>query len=216
MRLPVVEAKICPSRVIEQCAHSIDEGILVTKDMRYYGFVTSNALLRLASMIRVRQAQSQNPLTHLPANDAILDFMGRACAERGVGHAFCHIDFDYFKPFNDVYGFHVGDRAIIMFADLLRAEFGGESCFVGHIGGDDFFVGCTGGTCRLEARLKAVRDRFASDAESFYSHDHRVAGYIECAGRDGVVARFPAAFVLDCGCSSAGRGRRHERGRDRR
>lgn len=195
VRLPVVEAKICPTRVIEQCAHSTGEGIIVTKDMRYFGFVSSNALLRLAGMIRLRQARGQNPLTHLPANDAILDFIGRACAERGVGHVFCHLDFDYFKPFNDAYGFHVGDRAIIMFAELLRSEFGGESCFVGHIGGDDFFVGCSGGACRIEERLLALRDRFASDAESLYAQEHRLNGYLECAGRDGVVARFP---LLTC------------------
>ncbi len=99
-------------------------------------------------MIRLRQAQSQNPLTHLPANDAILDFIGRAAADRSVNHAFCHLDFNNFKPFNDVYGFHVGDRAIIMFAELLRAEFGHDNAFVGHIGGDDFFVG-TSGTVRI-------------------------------------------------------------------
>jgi EAL domain-containing protein (putative c-di-GMP-specific phosphodiesterase class I)/GGDEF domain-containing protein len=195
IRLPVVESKICPTRVIEQCAHSIDEGIIVTKDMRYFGFVSSNALLRLAGMIRLRQAQGQNPLTHLPANDAILDFIGRACADRSVDHVFCHLDFDYFKPFNDVYGFHVGDRAIIMFADLLRSELGRDNAFVGHIGGDDFFVGASGYVGDLEERLIMVRERFASDAESLYGAEHRLNGYLECAGRDGVVARFP---LLTC------------------
>lgn len=195
VRLPVVDAKICPTRVIEQCSQSIEEGILVTKDMRYFGLVTSNALLRLAGMIRLRQAQNQNPLTHLPANDAILDFIGRACADRSVSHAFCHLDFNHFKPFNDAYGFHVGDRAIIMFAELLRSEFGHDNVFLGHIGGDDFFAGVSGAVREFSKRLVAVRDRFALDAESLYDPEHRIKGYIECAGRDGVVARFP---LLSC------------------
>ncbi|HYD15486.1 MAG TPA: EAL domain-containing protein [Hyphomicrobium sp.] len=194
-RLPVVDAKLCPTRVIEQCAQSIEEGIIVTKDMRYFGFVTSTALLRLAGMIRLRQAQNQNPLTHLPANDAIREFISRACADRNVGHGFCHLDFNHFKPFNDVYGFHVGDRAIIMFAELLRAEFGHDNIFLGHIGGDDFFVGASGPVRDFSKRLMAVTNRFALDAESLYIPEHRRNGFIECAGRDGVVARFP---LLTC------------------
>jgi EAL domain-containing protein (putative c-di-GMP-specific phosphodiesterase class I)/GGDEF domain-containing protein len=195
VRLPVVDAKICPARLIEQCTQSVDEGILVTKDMRYAGFVTSSALLRLASQIRLRQAQSQNPLTHLPANDAILEFIGRACADRSVDHTFCHLDFNFFKPFNDVHGFHVGDRAIIMFAELLRAEFAHDNVFLGHIGGDDFFTGSSGAVRDFEGRLVKVRARFASAAESLYAPEQRLNGYIECAGRDNVVTRFP---LLSC------------------
>ncbi|HEX2842592.1 GGDEF domain-containing protein [Hyphomicrobium sp.] len=194
-RLPVVDAKICPTQLIEQCAQSIEEGIIVTTDMHYSGFVTSNALLRLAGTIRLRQAQSQNPLTHLPANDAILDFIGRACADNSQEHAFCHLDFNDFKPFNDAYGFHIGDRAIIMFAELLRSEFGSDNAFLGHIGGDDFFAGISGPAEDFEARLIAVRKRFAFAAESLYAPEHRARGYIESKRRDGTLARFP---LLSC------------------
>lgn len=195
VRLPTVDASTCPTHLIEQCAQPVDEGVIVTKGMRYFGVVPSNALLRLAGMIRLRQAQSQNPLTHLPANDAILEFIGRATEYRGVSHAFAHLDFNHFKPFNDVYGFHLGDRAIIMFAELLRDEFGGDDDFIGHIGGDDFFVGVSGEITRFAQRLIDLRARFASNAESLYCAQHRHDGYIECAGRDGVVTRFP---LLTC------------------
>ena len=194
-RLPVVNANICPSHLIEKCAQSIDEGVIVTKDMRYFGFVPSNALLRLAGTIQLKQAQSQNPLTRLPANDAILGFIGRTAADRSQRHALCHLDFNHFKPFNDVNGFHVGDRAIIMFADLLRAEFGKDGTFIGHIGGDDFFVGVSGEINDISHRLLRARARFASDAESLYDPEHRRNGYIECAGRNGVAAKFP---LLTC------------------
>jgi EAL domain-containing protein (putative c-di-GMP-specific phosphodiesterase class I)/GGDEF domain-containing protein len=195
VRVPVVDEKICPNWLIDQCAQAIDEGIIVTSDMRYAGFVPSSALLRLAGMIRLRQARNQNPLTHLPANDAIRDFIIRACVDRSLEHMLCHLDFNHFKPFNDVYGFHVGDRAIIMFADLLRDEFGQDGAFLGHIGGDDFFVGASGPTPNLSQRLVDVTDRFARSAESLYGAEHRNSGYIECAGRDGVPARFP---LLTC------------------
>lgn len=195
VRLPIVDAKIAATHLIEQCAQSVDEGIIVMKDMRYAGFVPSSALLQLAGTIRLRQAQNQNPLTHLPANDSIIDFISSACTDRRVSHAFCHLDFNNFKPFNDVYGFHVGDRAILMFADLMRAEFGHDMGFIGHIGGDDFFVGMSGSVHELPARLLEMRARFASNAESLYVPEHRLKGYLECAGRDGVVTRFP---LLTC------------------
>jgi len=194
-RLPVVNANICPIRLIEKCAHSIDEGVIVTANMRYAGFVPSKALLRLAGMIQLKQARSQNPLTGLPANDAILGFISRAAQDRSVRHAFCHLDFNHFKPFNDVYGFQIGDRAIIMFADLLRSEFAKDDTFIGHIGGDDFFIGISGKVDDIAHRVLRTRSRFALDAESLYSPEHRCNGYIECSGRDGVVSRFP---LLTC------------------
>lgn len=194
-RLPMVDASISPASLIEQCAQSIEEGVIVTKGTKYFGFVPSNALLRLAGMIRLRRAESQNPLTHLPANDAILDFIRSAIEDDSQRYAFAYLDFNHFKPFNDVYGFHVGDRAIIMFSDLLRAEFGRGDAFIGHIGGDDFFVGLSGEVEGFSRRLREVCARFATNAESLYTPPHRQKGYIECAGRDGVVRKFS---LLSC------------------
>ncbi len=54
---------------------------------------------------------------------------------------FCYCDFDNFKPFNDHYGFHMGDHAITLFAALMRRYFFSEGDFLGHVGGDDFFIG---------------------------------------------------------------------------
>ena len=45
-------------------------------------------------------------------------------AETTRGRAFTYFDFDDFKPFNDHYGFRLGDRVIQLFADILRSVFG--------------------------------------------------------------------------------------------
>ncbi|MFA5950015.1 MAG: GGDEF domain-containing protein [Hyphomicrobium sp.] len=195
LRLPVFDADVCPAHLIEQSAHVLENGVLVTKNSQYAGVITSTALLRLAGQICLREARNQNPLTHLPANDAILGHVSRACANGEVDQLFCYLDFDHFKPFNDVYGFHRGDRAIIMFAELLRSEFGYENIFLGHVGGDDFFVGATGEAQDFAARLRGLTRRFASNAESLYSTEHRQHGYLETKGRDGIVVRFP---LLTC------------------
>ena len=48
----------------------------------------------------------------------------------------------------------------------------------------------SGSVHELPARLLEMRARFASHAESLYAPEHRLKGYLECAGRDGVVSRF--------------------------
>ena len=83
---------------------------------------------------------------------------------------FCYFDFDNFKPFNDHYGFQKGDLAIALFASLLRHHFVGEDKFLGHVGGDDFFVGITGGTRgELEPILTQLLLDFSVKVRELYS-----------------------------------------------
>jgi len=51
-----------------------------------------------------------------------------------------YIDISDFKPFNDKFGFELGDRAILILCDLLKRIGDITGAFVGHIGGDDFIV----------------------------------------------------------------------------
>jgi diguanylate cyclase (GGDEF)-like protein len=50
--------------------------------------------------------------------------------------AFLHLDLDYFKAFNDYYGYARGDVLIRFTASLLRKDraAGGDGDFVGHFG----------------------------------------------------------------------------------
>ncbi len=61
-------------------------------------------------------AQDQNPMTGLPGNRAIRDFMLEAGRDDDRHANSCYCDFDFFKPFNDHYGFQMGDHAITLFA----------------------------------------------------------------------------------------------------
>jgi diguanylate cyclase (GGDEF)-like protein len=54
-----------------------------------------------------------------------------------------YADLDYFKWFNDRYGFQKGDQMIQFTADVLQQSIsacGHPYDFVGHIGGDDFII----------------------------------------------------------------------------
>ena len=50
-----------------------------------------------------------------------------------------YFDFNDFKPFNDIYGFRQGDRAILVFSELFTKRYP-KDAFIAHIGGW-FFVG---------------------------------------------------------------------------
>jgi GGDEF domain-containing protein len=79
---------------------------------------------------------------------------------------------------------------------LLRKVAKPAHCFIGHIGGDDFFVSLT--DIRLadaEAMIDEVLEKFRSDAESFYDTETRQNGYMIGTDRDGIERRFPLLSV---------------------
>jgi diguanylate cyclase (GGDEF)-like protein len=137
-------------------------------------------------------AQDQNPLTGLPGNRAIRDFMRQSGRDGDDVRHFCYCDFDNFKPFNDAYGFHLGDHAISLFAALMRRYFFAERHFLGHVGGDDFFIGVVGWA---EAELREILERlitdFHDDVLDLYSDADRAAGKIRGHDRAGAEAFFP-------------------------
>lgn len=166
--------------------------LILTDNMRYAGVVSAAALIKVINEKQLKIAQDQNPLTGLPGNHAIRDFMRQSGRDGdGVRH-FCYCDFDNFKPFNDAYGFHLGDHAISLFAALMRRYFFAERHFLGHVGGDDFFIGVVGWT---QGELSEILDRLISDFHedvlALYSDHDRAKGSIRGHDRSGAEALFP-------------------------
>jgi PleD family two-component response regulator len=96
----------------------------------------------LRLLLALRRAQrdvSVHPTTRLPGTVQIeRDFAERL--RTGGKFAVCYADLDNFKEFNDRYGYHQGDRVILIVSKILRDVVRAYSPtgFVGHIGGDDF------------------------------------------------------------------------------
>jgi CheY-like chemotaxis protein len=101
-----------------------------------------NALLRLSE-----QGRELNPTTGLPGGTAIdREFERRR--RKGESFSLCYLDLDYFKPFNDRFGFPMANGVIEALGRILRRLVSDSDHFAGHIGGDDFVFICDRGAAR--------------------------------------------------------------------
>jgi diguanylate cyclase (GGDEF)-like protein len=94
------------------------------------------------NLIRARQKRDVSPLTGLPGSISIEAETKKRLAGQAP-FATLYIDIDNFKPFNDIYGFPAGDRAIKILAaivDEAMKTHGNMDDFLAHGGGDDFVV----------------------------------------------------------------------------
>jgi EAL domain-containing protein (putative c-di-GMP-specific phosphodiesterase class I)/GGDEF domain-containing protein len=197
---PIVDIDTDANRILEMFASaSSSDGVIVTENMRYLGVLSAPALLKVISEKKVQYAQDQNPLTELPGNLSIADHVAVAALDGESERCFCYFDFNNFKPFNDRYGFKHGDSAITLFAGLLRRRVSGRGTFVGHVGGDDFFVGYTGcARAEIEKMVATLLEDFRQEVAKLYSTEDRINGFILGYDRDGHSRRYPLL-----GCSAA-------------
>ncbi len=206
-RCPIVDINVGAERIVQLWSiNQSAEGILVTEDGSYVGFLGAASLLRVVNEKNLASARDQNPLTRLPGNHTIAALVERALADGEVAWLLAYLDFDNFKPFNDKYGFRQGDRAILMFSELLHKHFADHAELIAHVGGDDFFLAAReADPVRFTDKVRRLLASFARDMESFYDQASRDAGYIEATDRKGRLRRFPlmtcsaALVVLEAG-----------------
>ncbi|WP_120010710.1 bifunctional diguanylate cyclase/phosphodiesterase [Teichococcus vastitatis] len=200
---PVVEADAGADRALEAFAASPQAaGVILTRNNRYLGVLSAQALLSVLHERRLRQARDQSPLTGLPGNHSIAARVETLGLSAQHARYLCYFDLDNFKAFNDRYGFRRGDRAIELLAEHLRRGFPESDTFLGHVGGDDFFAGLERLDSKtLRKRLAALLEGFAQEAAGLHDAADRAAGGLHGHDRSGT-ARF---FPLLCCSVAAGR-----------
>lgn len=204
-RIPVTEVSSSLDRILDKTAvSSRAEGILITRNGRYLGLLDPSSLLQLVYEQKLAHARDQNPLTGLPGNFTIHKELTELLKKNEGIHKVIFFDFNFFKPFNDAYGFRMGDRLIILFSEILKKTFCLSCDFIGHVGGDDFLVIQSG--VREDRDCEKVREAqqvFASSALSYYSEEERINGCMRSRNRKGQWEKFPllsvSAAVVDLG-----------------
>ena len=103
-------------------------------------FVAAELVARVQKALERRDRElGASPTTQLPGAGAIESEIDRRLTDPAV--AFCYLDLDNLKAFNDYYGYAKADGIIRQTGDLVRdgiARQGSPGDFVGHIAGDDF------------------------------------------------------------------------------
>ncbi|MGU3539910.1 PAS domain-containing protein [Methylobacterium sp. A54F] len=108
------------------------------KVIKFATDVTADVSLAEAFEDAKRQAQ-HDAATALPNRLRLASFMAAALAAPGARLAVLYLDLDRFKPINDSFGHHVGDRVLGEIADRLRRALRSDQ-IVARVGGDEFVV----------------------------------------------------------------------------
>jgi diguanylate cyclase (GGDEF)-like protein len=169
-------------------ASRINEDFIIARDGRYLGLGRSIELLHHITEQQLHEAQQSNPLTLLPGNREIDSEVFRLLALRSP-FAICHADIDYFKPFNDEYGYSCGDQVLLHLAGLCRSAAMEGLDFVGHPGGDDFILIMR--SPDWQHRITRIVENFSASSARFYSNEHRTAGGFLGHDREGREKMFP-------------------------
>jgi diguanylate cyclase (GGDEF)-like protein len=195
----IVDVNDSLEKILKIYANSAEnEGVIVVENGVYLGFLNAKVLLEIINEKNLLNAKDQNPLTGLMGNRAINAYINEILLTPAKW-ALVYFDMDNFKPFNDYYGFRSGDRVIKLFADILKKASNRlkSEVFIGHIGGDDFFLGwkMEQDFNRAYCEMKKIIKKFRSDVESFYSNKEREDGYILAKDRYGQVRKYPILSV---------------------
>ncbi len=164
------------SRLLAEDQRHVSLGFIFTDNGHYLGVGTSQSLIHEITEMQIQSARYANPLTGLPGNAPIDEHIDALLATEDP-FTVCYFDLDHFKPFNDVYGFSLGDAMIQMTAKVIAEGCDHDLDFVGHIGGDDFIVLFQ--SADWEVRCKNILNKFGMSAVSFFEPaDIERGGYI--------------------------------------
>jgi diguanylate cyclase (GGDEF)-like protein len=165
---------------------------LLIEDFIWRGDLENDFILRVNLCItRSERIVEINPLTRLPGNISI----NRELQERitrNQDFSFGYADLDFFKPFNDRYGFSRGDEVIKITGRLILNIVKNkqpQGSFVGHVGGDDF-VYIIDSELAEEAATEIIK-AFDSIIPTFYDSEDSTQRFIKSFDRKGKASKFP-------------------------
>jgi diguanylate cyclase (GGDEF)-like protein len=122
--------------------HNLYDLVVITSSGKLAGVASIRTILESITNVRMEFARVSSPLTGLPGNLQINRELNKRLMEKKP-FSVIYADLDYFKWFNDRFGFQKGDQLIQYTADILQQSItvcGTPYDFVGHVGGDDFIV----------------------------------------------------------------------------
>lgn len=152
------DLKMVGQLISEDPQQNLSVDFIVTDNRRYIGVGKVRDLLRAITEEKLRVARYSNPLTQLPGNVPLYEWVDHLLLhKKEFVVAYC--DINYFKPFNDAFGYSAGDEAILHLSRILCDCVDKASDFIGHVGGDDFIL--VFGSADWQLRCEQILIRFA-------------------------------------------------------
>jgi diguanylate cyclase (GGDEF)-like protein len=169
---------------------------LIIEDFIWKADLDKDFLLRVnLCIMRSTRIVEINPLTRLPGNISInRELQDRI--SRNENFSFGYADLDFFKPFNDRYGFSRGDEVIKITGRLILnivKNKNPQRSFVGHVGGDDFVF--ISDIAVAEDAAAEIIKAFDSIIPTFYDSEDAAQGFIKSFDRKGKASTFPIMSI---------------------
>ena len=155
--------------VIHKGKATFTDGFIITDSGQYLGLGSGYDLMEVIMQLQVAAARYSNPLTLLPGNVPVNSHIQQLLDDATPFWA-AYCDLDNFKPFNDIYGYDLGDEIILLLSSILKDEVDTSRDFLGHIGGDDFFILFRSED--WERRCQSILDQLAMRSRSLYQLSH--------------------------------------------
>lgn len=155
--------------------------------------LTARAKMVLA---RSRYQMGCNPLTGLPGNLEI-EHRAKEMLRLEEESIIFYLDIDGFKAYNDYYGYAQGDKVIKLLSHILVTivrKHSSPDDFIGHVGGDDFFVAARGKNA--EELAEQFIEQFEEKIKDYFTKDVLEQGYYEIRDRTGRLRRYPPLLTL--------------------
>ncbi len=133
------ELKEVGQLITEDPQQNLSIDFIVCEAGSYRGVGKVRSLLRCITEEKLRVARHSNPLTQLPGNVPLYEWIDHLL-QNGEPFIAAYCDINHFKPFNDTFGYSYGDEIILRLGELLCTHIEPELDFVGHVGGDDFIL----------------------------------------------------------------------------
>lgn len=196
----VSDINITVDKLIElfSLEENLDE-IVLTEFGQYRGVLNKSAIIKIISEKKIVEARNQNPLTKLAGNIMISDYIQTTLETIDESYAYVYFDFNNFKSFNDRYGFKKGDEIILLFSEILKENNMKSASFIGHIGGDDFFLGIkylkTDSFESIYKKVEKIGMEFKESVKIYYSDSDVKKGFIKAPDRRGVMRKIPLLSV---------------------
>jgi diguanylate cyclase (GGDEF)-like protein len=182
----IVESNVSLSSVstlmTNQEADTLNNEIIVVREGKFIGTGHLRDLLKRITELKIQNATYSNPLTLLPGNVPIHREVSRRLLANENFYV-AYFDLNDFKPFNDFFGYSIGDEVIQLVGSLIKNQVNPDNNFIGHIGGDDFVV--IFGDQDWRQQCDNILEIFEQQVRGFYSTDTLQEGGVWTKNRQG-------------------------------